>query len=111
MNNFIIGFIVCWVILGVFEMASEHFDWYYNIWYSWVIAFPVLIVVIPVGVLCWIILKPWQNVVNPVEKDRWNRIVSDFKDKVKYIHIGRFYICFEPKARFINKLSFIRVKK
>ena len=111
MINFIIGFLVCWVILGIFEMASEHFDWYYKIWYSWVVAFPVLIVVIPVGVLGFIILKPWQNVVKPVEKGRWSKIVSDFKDKVKYIHIGRFYICFEPKARFINKLFFIRVKK
>ena len=38
--------------------------------------------------------------------------IKDENDNtVKYVHIGRFYICFEPKARFINKLFFIRVKK
>ena len=111
MTEFIIGFLTCWVLLGIFEVVSEYFDWFYKNWYSWIMGLPILIVVVPVGVLCMIVFKPWKNVIKPVEKDRWDEIMSDFKDKVRYIHIGRFYICFEPKAKFINKLFFIRVKK
>lgn len=111
MKEFIIGFFTCWIVLGVFEVLAEKFDWYYKDWYSWIMGLPILIVVVPVGVLCMIIFKPWQNVIKPVEKDRWDEIMSDFEGKVKYVHIGRFYICFEPKARFINKLFFIMVKK
>lgn len=111
MKEFIMGFLVCWVLLGIFEVVSEKFDWYYKDWHWWITGLPVLIVIVPIGVLGMIIFKQWQNVVKPVEKKRWDDITTDFKDKVKYIHIGRFYICFEPKARFINKLFFIRVKK
>lgn len=111
MTEFTIGFLVCWVLLGIFGVLSEKFDWYYKDWHWWITCFPVLIVVVPIGVLAMIVFKPWQNVIKPVEKDRWDKIVADFKDKVKYLHIGRFYICFESKARFINKLFFIRVKK
>ena len=111
MSNFIIGFLVCWVILGTFGVLSEKFDWYYKDWNWYITCFPVLIVLVPIGVLCVIIFKPWQNVVKPVEKDRWDEIITGFEDKVKYIHIGRFYICFESKARFINKLFFVRIKK
>ena len=111
MKEFIIGFLTCWIILGVFEVLSEEFDWYYKDWHWWITGLPILIVVVPICVLGMIILKQWQNVVKPVEKARWDEIMSDFEDKVKYAHIGRFYICFEPRARFINKLFFIRVKK
>lgn len=111
MKEFIIGFLTCWVLLGIFEVVSEYFDWFYENWYSWIMGLPILIVVVPVVVLCMIVFKPWQNVIKPVEKDKWDKIVADFKYKVKYVHIGRFYICFEPKARFIDKLLFIRVKK
>ena len=111
MKEFIIGFLTCWNLLGAFEVLSEKFDWYYKSWHWWIVCFPVLIVIVPIGVLGMIIFKPWQNVIKPVEKDRWDKIMVDFKGKVKYIHIGRFYICFESKARFINRLFFIRVKK
>lgn len=111
MKEFIIGFLACWIILSVFEVLSEKFDWYYKDWHWYITCFPVLIVFVPIDILCVIIFKPWQNVVKPVEKTRWDEIITDFEDKVKYIHIGRFYICFEPKARFINKLFFVRVKK
>ncbi len=111
MIEFVIGFVSCWVLLGIFEVVSEYFDWFYKNWYSWIMGLPILVIIVPIGVLAWILIKPWQCVVNPVEKDRWDKILSDFGDKVKYIHMGRFYICFEPKARFINKLFFIRVKK
>lgn len=111
MKEFIIGFFTCWIVLGVFEVLAEKFDWYYKDWHWWITGLPVLVVVVPVGVLAMVVIKQWQNVVTPVEKDRWDEIITDFEDKVKYIHIGRFYICFEPKARFINKLFFVRVEK
>ncbi len=112
MKEFIIGFFTSWIVLGVFEVLAEKFDWYYTDWHWWITGLPVLIVIVPIGVLGMIIFKQWQNVVKPVEKKRWDDITTiDFKDKVKYMHIGRFYICFEPKARFINKLFFVRVKK
>lgn len=111
MKEFIIGFLACWIILSVFEVLSEKFDWHYKDWLWWIIGLPVLIIVVPIGVLGMAVIKQWQNVVSPVEKDRWDEIITDFEDKIKYIHIDRFYICFEPKARFINKLFFVRVKK
>ena len=111
MGEFIIGFLTCWVVLGVFELVSEKFDWYYKDWHWWITSLPVLIIVVPIGFLGMILFKQWQNVAKPVEKKRWCDITTNFKDKVKYIHIGRLYICFEPKAKFINKLFFIRLKK
>ena len=111
MIEVILGFIICWILLGLFEITAEQYDWRHTQWYYWIMAFPILIVIVPLGVLCMIIYKPWQNVIIPVEKDKWDEIMNTYKNKYKYIHIGRFYICFEPKAKLINKLFFIRVKK
>ena len=30
MKEFIIGFLTCWVFLGIFGVLSEKFDWYYK---------------------------------------------------------------------------------
>ena len=56
MSEFIIGFLTCWVVLGIYELLSEKYEWYYDDWHWWITSLPVLAVVVPIGVLGMIVI-------------------------------------------------------
>lgn len=43
MLNFLIGFLVCWLLVSIFAVIGEAKDWYMKDFFWWVLAFPIVL--------------------------------------------------------------------
>jgi hypothetical protein len=109
MTLFILGFIFFWVIFAVLQLFAEKHDWFCKDWYVWATTAPISIPVAMVLFLFKVIYHPWRNVIHSVPR---GALESELvRGRIKAIHIGRFYICYEKAAKPINKIFFARVEK
>jgi hypothetical protein len=109
MLNAIYGAVAMWVLLGAL------FFWYdetanssiYNfldrvITLPWLIIYGAFVVMMFPLVCIW---KFFRNAIKGVSLEAWNKYKTD-----KYLKMGNFYLCLDPKARALcNKLFLVRV--
>lgn len=109
MIDFLLGALTMWLLLSIFSLVAERLNFNYKDWYFYVCTAPILIPVLFFGVLGMCICRPWRNVVKPVEQSKFDEVVA--LGGFKHWRIGKnFYICFEAKARLVNKLYFVKTK-
>jgi hypothetical protein len=104
-----LGFIFCWAIFAVLQLFAEKYDWNFHDWYIWLTTAPISIPIAITWFLLMLIYKPWQNVIHSVPRGAFNAEVS--RGNLKVLHIWRFKVCYDTKAKFINRLFFVRVGK
>lgn len=113
MIMFLAGFLCCWTILGLFCFLADTFNWgidLYDTWLGAVVCLPLLVIAFPFYVIYCFIIRPWRSVWKPVERKRFDEVMGWGHSKSWQI-LPRLYLCFEPKARLINKVFFVKVKK
>lgn len=111
MFNVFIGFMAAWVIFGVLALLSDKFDWYFDDWYLWLSALPILLPVVIIAIICQFLYRPWRNVIKPVEQKHFEEVMAISKGK-QYKITNHFYLCIDGGAKSIfNKIFFVRIKK
>lgn len=108
---FLCGFILSWIIIAIIIFIKENTRCNNIISdiIDIIIMFPIFIIIIPIYTLCKIFTKQWQNVVTPVDRNRWDNLLKKYD--IKYIQIKNFYICYDKNATWINKIFFVRKKR
>ena len=106
---FLLGFLSCWVIIGIVTIAIDN-SWIPDEFWR-LVALSGVIVYCPFYFIFKILEIQWYSVGQPITQHRFGEIMDvDTKDKVKYIHIKNFYIILDKKAWWTKKLIFLRVK-
>lgn len=104
---FLYGFISCWILLAIIAFIKDNMDFNSTAIdiIDVIITFPILIVAIPIYTLYRILKRQWMLVINPISIKTWEKVAKN----TKYIKIKNFYICFDKKESWINKLVFVKV--
>lgn len=111
MANFFMGATIMWVVLSIFVLLGEHFDWLYTDWFLWCCAFPA-------AVASWLALQlyqcfvlPWRNVWFPSDQATFDRVAQASKGWQRRL-APRFYLCWDPAAQYwYHRVFFVRIKK
>ena len=109
---FLVGFAVCWTVLGaacVFWGAFYSGDLVLDDKLCVFICFPILLIAFPFYVFYCFLIRPWRNVWEPVTQKQFDEVMGMGHSKSWEI-FPSVYLCFEAKARLINKIFFVRVK-
>lgn len=78
---FLYGFISCWILLAIISFFRDNINFNSTATdiIDIIIMFPVFIVAMPIYTLYQIVKIQWQNVVNPISIERWEKI-SQLRD-------------------------------
>lgn len=111
MAPFLIGFLTCWVLIGIFSLVSDVLEFTYSDAFLWIIAFPILIVIMPICTAFLLLWRPWRSVWKPTTQERFETLCNqNGVRKVKIV--DRFYVCIDVKAKAIfNKIFFVRIQR
>ena len=109
MTLFILGFMCCCVIFAVLQLLAEKYCWFDQNWYRWLTTATVSVPIAIILFLCMLAYRPWRNVINSVPRAIFNAEMQ--RENLKVLHIGRFKICYDTKAKLINRLFFVRIEK
>lgn len=106
---FLYGFISCWILLAIIAFIRDNMDFSSTATdiVDIIIMFPILIVAMPIYTLYNIFKRQWRHVINPVSIETWKKVTKN--TIIKHIKIKNFYICFDKKASWINKLFFVKI--
>ena len=109
MIQFILGLICFWIIFAILQLIVEKYDLFYKNWYQVLTTAPILLPLAIVFILCMSVYRQWHNVVRSVPRAMFDADIQ--RENLKVLHIGRFKVCYDPKAKPINRLYFVRVEK
>lgn len=109
---FWIGCLCCWAVTSAFLLLADNRDWV-AIWSlpcGILLCFPALAVITPLYLAYAFLIRPWRNVWNPVEWERFDTMMGLGGVKVVRL-LPRLYFCFERKAAPANKIFFVRIRR
>lgn len=112
MIMFLSGFLCCWVVLGALCFLADTFSWGIDLFdtkLGVLVCLPLLLIAFPFYIFYCFLIRPWRNVWAPVTQKRFDEVMGMGHSKAWKI-FPRVYLCFEAKARLINKIFFVRVQ-
>lgn len=113
MLMFLAGFLCCWLIIGGVCCIGDSIDrgvYFIDDAFSVFICLPLLIIALPFYIFYCFVIRPWRNVWTPVTQERFDEVMGKGHSRSWKI-FPKIYLCFEAKARLINKIFFVRIKK
>lgn len=109
---FWVGCLCCWTVMGAFLLLADDKNWIaiFEDWCAVILCFPALAIIVPLYLAYAFLIRPWRNVWNPVERERFDTMMG--LGGVKIVRLmPRLYFCFERKAAPANKIFFVRIRR